>query len=153
YEELHCSTFHAFCARLLREEGLDAGLDPFFHLLTPAERLALLLDRVDELSLRHHVYWGNPAALLAKLITRIDRLKDEMVTVLDYESWARSQAEAAAGPEDDERIQRELEFARFYADHDRLLSEAGALDFGDLILRAFRLLHERPALKDRVASR
>src|SRR4029453_8709351 len=37
YEELHCSTFHAFCARLLREEGLDAGLDPFFHLLTPAE--------------------------------------------------------------------------------------------------------------------
>ena len=40
----------------------------------------MMLDRVDELSLRHHVYWGNPAALLAKLITQIDRLKDEMVT-------------------------------------------------------------------------
>jgi DNA helicase-2/ATP-dependent DNA helicase PcrA len=153
YEELHCSTFHAFCARLLREEGLDAGLDPFFHLLTPAERLALLLDRVDELSLRHHVYWGNPAALIAKLITRIDRLKDEMVTVLDYESWARSQAEVSDDAQDDERIQRELEFARFYADHDRLLAEAGAVDFGELILRAFRLLQERPAVKDRVASR
>ena len=152
YEELHCSTFHAFCARLLREEGLDAGLDPFFHPLTPAERLAMMLDHVDELSLRHHIYWGNPAALLAKLITQIDRLKDEMVTVLDYESWARSQAETA-DPEDGERVQRELEFARFYADHDRLLAEAGALDFGELILRAFRLLQERPGVRERISGR
>lgn len=153
YEELRCSTFHAFCARLLRDEGLDAGLDPFFHPLTPAERLAMLLDRVDELSLRHHVYWGNPAALLAKLIAQIDRLKDEMVTALDYEQWARSEADAALGDSDQERIQRELEFARFYGDHDRLLAEAGALDFGELILRAFQLLQSMPSLQRRISER
>ena len=48
---------------------------------------------------------------------------------------------------------RELEFARLYADHDRLLAERGALDFGDLILRAFQLLHERPHVRERVAGR
>ena len=48
---------------------------------------------------------------------------------------------------------RELEFARLYADHDRLLAERGALDFGDLVLRAFQLLHERPHVRERVAAR
>ena len=45
YEELHVATFHAFCARLLQDEALEAGLDPFFAPVTPADRLALLLER------------------------------------------------------------------------------------------------------------
>src|SRR5688572_4668611 len=49
YEELRCSTFHAFCARLIQEEALDAQVDPFAHPVTPADRLALLLDRRDDL--------------------------------------------------------------------------------------------------------
>ena len=48
---------------------------------------------------------------------------------------------------------RELEFAGLYADHDRLLAERGALDFGDLIVRAFRLLHEKPHVRERVSER
>ena len=39
-----------------------------------------------------------------------------------------------------------------YADHDRLLAERGALDFGDLVLRAFRLLHEKPHVRERTAA-
>ena len=50
YEELVCSTFHAFCTRLLEEEALTAGFDPFFHAVTPADRLAMLMDRLDELA-------------------------------------------------------------------------------------------------------
>src|SRR5215216_1929932 len=30
YESLHVATFHAFCARLLQDEALEAGVDPFF---------------------------------------------------------------------------------------------------------------------------
>src|ERR671922_58551 len=48
---------------------------------------------------------------------------------------------------------RERESARLYADHDRLLAERGALDYGDLVLRAFQLLHERPHVRERVARR
>jgi DNA helicase-2/ATP-dependent DNA helicase PcrA len=147
YEELRCSTFHAFCTRLLQEEALEAGVDPFFHPVTPADRLALLLDRADELLLERHDMRGNPAGLFAKLIERIDRLKDEGVTVEEYARWARTLDGSAEGAE------REQEFARFYADHDRLLEEAGGLDFGELILRAIRLLEQRPHVRRRISER
>jgi DNA helicase-2/ATP-dependent DNA helicase PcrA len=148
YEELSCSTFHAFCVRLLQEEALDAGFDPFFHPVTAADRLALLLDHADEMTFEHHAMWGNPAGLLAKLIERVDRLKDEAVSASDYGAWA-----ATLGARGSEEAERELEFARFYADHDRLLEQAGMVDFGELILRAVRTLEERPHARQRVWQR
>ena len=76
YEELHVATFHSFCVRLLQDEALEACVDPFLTPVTP-DRLALLLERIDELSLRHHEIRGNPAPLLASFVSRIDRLKDD----------------------------------------------------------------------------
>jgi len=80
YEELRCSTFHAFCARLLSEEGFEGGVDPFFSPVTQADRLALLMDHADKLDIRHHDLRANPAPFFASVLQRIDRLKDEMVT-------------------------------------------------------------------------
>src|SRR5919106_3946331 len=88
YEELHVATFHSFCTRLLQDEALEACVDPFLSPVTPADRLALLLERIGELSLRHHEIRGNPAPLLASFVSRIDRLKDEMVSVEDVVAWA-----------------------------------------------------------------
>src|SRR5215217_6192983 len=151
YEELNVATFHAFCLKLLRDEALEACVDPFLSQVTPADRLALLLERIDELSLRHHEIRGNPAPLLASFVSRIDRLKDELISADDLRTWA----EALPASTDAERAHacREREFARLYADHDRLLEERGALDFGDLIVRAFRLLYERPHVRERTARR
>jgi DNA helicase-2/ATP-dependent DNA helicase PcrA len=154
YEELHVATFHSFCARLLADEALEAGLDPFFSPVTPADRLALLLEHLDRLTIRHHEIRGNPAPLLASFVSRIDRLKDELVSAEEYVAYAERLVEGAADS-DAARAEaaRELEFARVYADHDRLLAECGALDFGDLIVRSFRLLHEKPHVRERVARR
>src|SRR3954471_7110983 len=153
YEELHVQTFHGFCSSLLADEALEAGVDPFFSPVTPADRLALLLDRIDELSLRHHEIRGNPAPLLGSFVGRIDRLKDEMVSAEDYVGYAQGLAESANDDASRAHAARELEFGRLYADHDRLLGERGALDFGDLILRAFRMLHEKPHVRERTAAR
>jgi len=155
YEELHVGTFHSFCSRLLADEALEAGLDPFFTSVTPADRLALLLDRQGELTLRHHEIRGNPAPLLASFVSRIDRLKDEMVSTERFRDYASELVERCAGEDDAARAHgaRELEFAGVYADHDRLLTEQGALDFGDLIARAYSLLHEHPHVRRRVAER
>ena len=78
-----------------------------------------------------------------------------MVGAAEYERWARRLEERARAGDDAERAraERELEFAQVYADHDRLLAEHGALDFGDLILHAFRLLHEKPHVRARVSER
>src|SRR5919106_4029914 len=90
YEELNVFTFQSFCVNLLQDEALEAGVDPFFSPVTPADRLALLLDRLDELSLRRHEIRGNPAPLLASFVSRIDRLKDEMVRSQDFRRWAEA---------------------------------------------------------------
>jgi DNA helicase-2/ATP-dependent DNA helicase PcrA len=147
YEELSVHSVHGLCARLLRDEAFAAGLDPFVAPVTPADRLALLLERTDELPLRFHDFLGNPAALLASILERIDRLKAELVTPADHERWA------AALPDDDPRAEREREFAAVYAAHDRMLAETGALDLGDLVLRAHALLCEDEAVRGRVHDR
>jgi len=153
YEELHVETFRSFALRLLQAEALEAGVDPFLTPVTPADRLALLLERIDDLSLRAHEIRGNPAPLLASFVSRIDRLKDEMVSAADYRAYAERKVTEATSDAARSHAARELEFARLYADHDRLLAERGALDFGDLVLRAFQLLHERPDVRERVAAR
>src|SRR3954451_14913828 len=153
YEELHVKTFHGFCSALLADEALEGGVDPFFAPVTPADRLALLLERIDELSLRHHEIRGNPAPLLASFVSRIDRLKDEMVSADDYVDYAHRLVAEASDDASRAHAARELEFGRLYADHDRLLGDRGALDFGDLILRAFRMLHEKPHVRERTARR
>ena len=143
-EEPAITTFEDFCATLLHDEALEAGIDPFAAPAGAADRLAMLLERIDDLPLRHHDLRGNPSALLGSIVTRIDRLKDELVTCEDYAAWA------ATLP--DEEV-REREFAELFRAHDRMLAEAGTLDFGDLVLHAFRLLREKPHVRARVAAR
>lgn len=151
YEELAVHSVRDVCARLLRDEIAEAGVDPFFAAVTRADRLALLLDRIDELHLRRHDIGGRPAVLLAGVLDRIDRLKDELVSAADYVAWAD-----ALPAEDDvgrARAAREVEFARLYLDHDRLLAAEGALDAGELVLRAIALLRGHPHVRARVAQR
>jgi len=155
YDELRIETFAGLCRQLLADEALEAGLDPVFVPVTAADRVALLLDRLDDLTLRHHAIRGNPTPLLASFVERIDRLKEQMVSPEAAIEAAQRRCSEGADADDAERTVglRELEFAQLYADHDRLLRERGALDSGDLVLTAFRLLHERPHIRERVAGR
>src|SRR4051812_18972186 len=108
YQELHVQTFHGFCSTLLTDESLEAGVDPFFSPVTPADRLALLLEHIHELSLRHHEIRGNPAPLLASFVSRIDRLKDEMVSAPDYVDYAHRLVEEASDDASRAHAAREL---------------------------------------------
>jgi DNA helicase-2/ATP-dependent DNA helicase PcrA len=146
YEELSVTTFGGLCARLLRDEALEAGIDPFATPVAAADRLAMLLERIDDLPLRHHDLRGNPSATLGAIVRRVDRLKDELISAADYRAWAQSLP-------DDARGAREREFAALFAAHDGLLGEAGALDAGDLVLHAFQLLREKPHVRARLAAR
>ena len=63
FEELWIGSWDAIGERILREHSDEAGLDPFFDVLGRAERLAMLLDRLDQLPLRRHEIRGNPTGL------------------------------------------------------------------------------------------
>jgi DNA helicase-2/ATP-dependent DNA helicase PcrA len=144
YEELAVTTFQSFCARLLRDEALEAGLDPFAAPVSAGDRLAMLLEHMDDLPLRHHDLRGNPSAALGAIVGRIDRLKDELISAEDYAAWADTLPESEL---------RKREFARLYGEHERLLAESGSLDAGDLVLHAFRVLRTRPLVRERLARR
>jgi DNA helicase II / ATP-dependent DNA helicase PcrA len=127
-EELWVGTWEQLCERLLREHSTAAGLDPFFGVLGPAERLALLLDRIDDLPLRGHEIRGNPAGLLARLLQQIDVVK------------------AGSNPPDPE-------LAELIAAHDRILASTCSLDRGDVYLTISRLLDERADVRAEIAHR
>ncbi len=127
-EELWVDTWEQLCERLLREYSTAASLDPFFSVLGPAERLALLLDRLDELPLRDQQIRGNPAGLLARLLEQIDELK------------------AGSDPPDPE-------LAELVNAHDRILADNCNLDRSDVYLTLTKLLHERADVRLAIAAR
>jgi len=126
--ELWVGTWDEVGERLLRDHAIAAGLDPFFDVLGPAERLAILLDRIDDLPLRNHDIRGNPAGLLARLLEQADELK------------------AGSDPPDPD-------LAEFCAAHDRILAESGNLDRGDVFLVLGKLLSEQADVCSQLAAR
>ena len=153
HEELWIHTYEEAAETLLREYSVEVGLDPFFTTVGPADRLAILLERFDDLPLRHHEIRGNPAGLLARLLRRIDLLKAEAIAPATLREWAVAASREAAGAAERERAEREIEFAELFARHDRILREAGSLDGGDLVLELGRLLGDRADLSEAVNSR
>jgi DNA helicase-2/ATP-dependent DNA helicase PcrA len=141
FEELHVHTVAGFCARLLHDEAIEAGLSPFAAPASAADRLALLLERIDELSVRLHDFRGSPAALVAGIVARMDRLKARSITAQAFADWAAGLAD------DDQQCAREREFAQIFLAHDRMLAEQALLDEGELVLRAHALLAERPGAR------
>jgi DNA helicase-2/ATP-dependent DNA helicase PcrA len=127
-EELWIGTWEQLGERLLREHSTAAGLDPFFGVLGPAERLALLLDRIDELPLRGHEIRGNPAGLLARLLQQIDQVKVGSDTP-------------------------DPELTDLIVAHDRILSDRCNLDRGDVYLTLGKLLDERADVRAEIAHR
>ena len=121
--------------------GAGSGLDPLEPVLGPAERFAMLLERIDRLSIERHDFGGSANALLAGFIRRIDRLKAHLVGAEEYARWAGRPSASDA--------EVEREFAEVYRVHEQMLAEVGARDAGDLIRDALRVVRERPAAAQR----
>ena len=107
-------TFHSACVRILRREAKRLGYPSSFSIYDQADsqRLMALVCRELELDARQYP----PKALHAQ----VSNLKNELV---DYETFA-----ARA------RTHREKVLAEAYAEYQRRLTAAGAMDFDDLIM-------------------
>ncbi|MGA9856974.1 MAG: ATP-dependent DNA helicase [Solirubrobacteraceae bacterium] len=140
YEQLFVLHPAGLAALVLR----GAGGDVAESVLSAGDRLAMLIERIDELSLRHHDFGGRPNALLGGFIRRIDRLKAELVSATEYREWAGEPA-----PEEAPEAALEREFAEIYCAHERMLRQAGARDDGDLIRDALALAERQPTLARR----
>jgi DNA helicase II / ATP-dependent DNA helicase PcrA len=119
------STFHSFCARLIRRESQHLGLPRDFAIYDDDDQTAAVKRALAQLELSTDDY--PPRSMRAQ----ISYAKNHGLTV---EEMAASAAEAR----DDVR-QKAAEVFRVYND---ILRKAAALDFDDLLLRAVELLRE-----------
>ncbi len=145
YDQLHALTPGGL-ARLILDSVAGAS-ELSVPTLSRGDRLAMLLERIDELPLAHHDIGGSVNALLGSFIRRIDQLKAELVGSEDYAAWA---AGLPVGAGDDRHLGAlEREFAEIYRAHERMLATSQARDEGDLLRDAIRVIRAQ----DRIGSR
>ncbi|MFH2011934.1 MAG: ATP-dependent DNA helicase [Pseudomonadota bacterium] len=150
HDNIWISTFHSFCAEVLRENALELGLSPFFKLITEAEQLSMMVENIDRLDLKYYEIKGNPHALMKQFLDVISRAKDEMITASDYSQFAEMLNLDKKKKIDALKVS---EVAGVYSVYQKLLMEHDLLDFGDLILYTIHGLLEKPYLLDQYQQR
>jgi DNA helicase-2/ATP-dependent DNA helicase PcrA len=121
-------TFHSACVRILRREAKRLGFTSSFSIYdgTDAQRLMALVCREMELDPKRY-----PPRSFS---VQVSNLKNELI---DYETF-KSQAST----------HMEKTLAEAYETYQRRLTEAGALDFDDLIMMTVNLLQAFPDVAD-----
>ena len=165
YTDTAIATFHAFGDRLVREFALELGLPSDVRVFSRPETVVFLREHLFELDLDEYRPLGDPTKFLDALATLFSRAKDEDVSpdaFLAHAAGLAAGAEAAAavpGADPDavaalaEEARRRGELARAYASYQRLLAANGAIDFGDQVSLALRLVRESPAARERIQAR
>ena len=148
YADVEIATFHAFGDSLLRGHSLEIGLQNDFSVLSRAEQVIFLRDRLFELPLARYRPLGDPTRHLQAIITLISRCKDEDIAPEHYAACAeRLRAAAAAVPGDEDardRAEAQAELAAVYAAYQTVMAREGNIDFGDQIVLSLALLRRRP---------
>ena len=119
------STFHSLCARLLRREGPAIGLSRNFVIYDSSDQLSVVKHALKSLDIDDKLI--QPRAALS----RISQAKNRMETPDQVKSsgWGL----------------RDQQISKIYEVYRRVLNDAGALDFDDLLLKTVDLFedHER----------
>jgi DNA helicase-2/ATP-dependent DNA helicase PcrA len=143
------STFHAFCAELLRLHGALVGLRPNFALVDETEGYFILLEQANAMRLHHYRNLAFPTQHFPAFLRAISRAKDELVTPKDYRALAVRMTQQALETQDEaleEQAQQALEVAEVYSLYEAGLRKRQDTDFGGLIMLAVQLLQEHPAV-------
>ncbi len=141
YSFLSISTFHSFCDRILRDEGLNIGINPNYKLMTEADSVLFLKKNIFNLGLSYFKPLGNPTKFIEALLIHFSRLADEDITPTEYLNWADKQKYI----NDEEKIETEkyLELANAFEKFKQLKNRESVMDFADLISNTLLLLRQR----------
>lgn len=150
WEELAVHGTVGLAMRLLGQAGMEVGLDPHVSVVSAADRLALLGDSLDRLTLEAHDLGRDPMVLLGSLIERIDRLEEESIGADAFTAWA----EALPTGTDAERAtaERESEFAGVWQAHERILADRGARSGPGIVRDTVALLERNPLVRARLSE-
>ena len=127
-------TFHALCARLLREFATEAGLERNYTIYDRDDQLRLAKEAIERAP------GGSEGTVPARMLGHISRAKNDLQRPEEY-----------AGAGDDSAFTRRV--AAVYRIYEKLLADNNALDFDDLLLRVAYLLRDRPEIRQHLGQR
>lgn len=131
------STFHRFCARLLREYGEVVGIKSTFSILDTADQKQLIRLVMNDLDYDTVHYSPN------KVLYRISNAKNDLITPerfdARYEETVADHWQAVV--------------RRVYPAYQKKLLESNAVDFDDLLVHAATMLTENPELRNQLGDR
>ena len=127
------STFHSLCARLLRREGPAIGLTRDFVIYDSSDQLSVVKQALKTLDIDDKLI--QPRAALS----RISQAKNKMETPEQMKSSGFGL--------------REQQIARVYEVYKRVLNDAGALDFDDLLLKTVDLFEGNETVREKYARK
>ncbi|MCS7209355.1 MAG: UvrD-helicase domain-containing protein [Fimbriimonadales bacterium] len=126
---LWVGTFHAICARILRESGRALDIPPNFLVYDDGDQLEVVRRVLAELNIDEKQI--NPRAVR----NQISRAKERLITPDEYRERASDYFERIV--------------ASVYPRYEAYLRAANALDFDDLINRTIELLETKPHARER----
>jgi len=144
YSQLWVSTFHSFCDRILRNEAIHIGLDSNFKLMTEAESILFLRNKIFKIKLDYFRPASNPNKFLKELVGHFSRLQDEDVSYYQYLEFAEKIFKQADSEEEKLEADKTLELANAFHSYQKLKDGAGVMDFADLIGNTLKLFRDRP---------
>ena len=130
---LPMGTFHARCARILREFGGPAGVDPKFTIYDDDDQMRLIKQAQQDLSIDPKRYSAR------SILSVISRAKNDMLTAAQYSRKASDYFEEVV--------------ARCFVRYQELLDQSHALDFDDMLLRTVRLLETHEPTRSALQSK
>ena len=126
--EIWLSTFHSLCARLLRREAPAIGLTRDFVIYDSSDQLSVVKQALKSLDIDDKMIQPRQA------LGRISQAKNRMETPETMRSTGWSL--------------RDQQISRVYETYLRTLSDAGALDFDDLLLKTVELVEKSERVRE-----
>ncbi|GAB4465505.1 MAG: hypothetical protein OHK0029_36190 [Armatimonadaceae bacterium] len=126
-KEMWVGTFHAICARMLRERGQAIGLERDFVVYDDGDQVTLIKECLHQLNLDDRQY--PPRSVLSF----ISRAKEKLISADDFGKQFKGVFENVVG--------------KIYPLYQEKLKLNRALDFDDLIYFAVRLLEQREDIR------
>lgn len=151
------ATFHSFAGDILRTIGMHGGVSAGFRILTSdLERAPFVKDILLARKFEYYDNLKDPLGGLTSFLRFIDRAKDELIAPADFKNYVEKLKTKLRKDRDkldkEESVIAELEIKRDEEAHDvykayqDAIEKAGALDFGDLIMKTVSLFTKRPNL-------
>jgi len=131
--QMWVSTFHALCARLLRREAPHIGLSRDFVIYDSTDQLTVVKQSLKSLGIDDGV--TQPRAALSRISHAKNRM--EGPAVFSNATW---------NP-------REQQIAKIYELYTKVLKDANALDFDDLLLKTVDLFEQSEQVRERYSRK